>query len=276
MDLTVFNTKRDQLATRTKWGIGLVAAVVVAPLTWLVAQAVLGLAALGGALALAAVVGLGVINGAPVVSMKFANWKLRALKQEAERNPIETLQAQQIELESGLQKEAAAITNFDGEVETYRCSLQNELSKGFAEAAASGLPTLRNMERLLAFRRTKFKRAQASLKERRKKVELAESSYRVALAAQRVTAASGETQSNVLTKILEDIAFASVDKTVNLSMAELRTAIMVEEIPADDKDADAIEGHATLITDGTSELDLNQLQHALQMRGSAVYSSEGV
>jgi hypothetical protein len=264
--IETFKLKRDSLATKTKWGLGLLAAVLFAPVTWLLAQAVFGLAALGGALALAGVVGVAIIHGAPVLSMRFANWKLSALKAEAERNPIETLQNQQVELEHGLSQERKAITAFDTEVENYRSSLQGEVEKGFPEAAQSGLPTLKNMERLLTFRRIKYKKAQTRLEERKKSVHLAESKYRVALAAQRVTAASGELGNSVLQQILEDIAFGAVDSAVNTSMAELRTAIMVEELPTDDADWNVVDITPPALTNNPSNtIDVNALRQALSV-----------
>lgn len=261
-----FTKKRDALSTKAKWGMGIIAVLVLTPLSWVIAKGIFGLAAAGAAAGVAGIVGLALVHGTPVLSRKFANWKLAALKKEAERNPIETLQLQQISLEQGLEKEAKAITSFDAEVENFRGGLQAELEKGFPEAVKRGLPTLRNMERLLSFRRVKFKKAQKKVAERRRAVSEAEASYRVALASQRVTAASGEVQNSVLEQILEDIAFGAVDTAVNTSMAELRTAVMVEELPEDDKDLQVIDVQAKelLGNNPTETLDLNSLRIALE------------
>lgn len=258
---TAFKERRDALATRSKWLIGL-AAIPVVIFSWFLAQAVLGLAALGGALALAGAIGLAIVHGAPALSMRFANWKLADMKAQAEKNPIETLQNRQKQLEESLDAEAKAITDFDSEVENFRSSLQAEVEKGFPEEAMGGLPTLRNMERLREFRRVKFKKARAKMLERRRHVARAESKYRVALAAQRVTAASGEVQNTVLQQILEDIAFNTVDSAVNASMAELRTAIMLEDVPVDD--SDVIEMPSIPALEMSSKLDLQELRRQLQ------------
>jgi hypothetical protein len=262
--MAVFKQKRAALTNKSKWGLVALAALFAVPVSWWLAQVFLGLAAAGGALALAGVVGLSVVHVAPVVAFKFANWRLRALKSEAERNPIETLQNQQAALEAGLDKERKAITVFDAAVESFRSSLEAEMDNGFPEAAAKGLPTLRNMERLLAFRRVKYKKAQKRLEERKRAVSQAESQYRVAQAAQRVTAASGETENNVLQTILEDIAFGAVDNAVNASMAELRTAIMVEDIPTDDADFRTLDVPAlTIESRPDTGINLLELRRAL-------------
>ena len=77
--------RRARLTALAKWGIGLAGAVVIAPMVFLAVKGILGLA-------LAGVLGLALVHGAPVAAMKFANWRLRGLKQEARANPIETRQ----------------------------------------------------------------------------------------------------------------------------------------------------------------------------------------
>lgn len=252
--------RKRRLATGVKWALGLLAAAVISPVIFL---AVKGLVGLG----LALLAGLAIVNLAPVLSMKFANWKLKALKHEAGRNPIETLQNQQAEKERDLKAEAEKISQFDAAVETFRAQLMAE-AQAQPEAAATGVPTLRQMERLLAFRRLKYKRAAEDIRARRKKVELAQSRYRVALLAQEVTKAAGETEGTVLDKILEDIAFNAVDETVNLSMASLRTAIMVEEIPMDDIDLKQIDLKTPLMLEAPT-VTTQELMVALAPRESA-------
>ena len=45
-------------------------------------------------LVIAAIVGLAIVMFTPVVAIKFANWRLQAIKAESRANPIETLQNQ--------------------------------------------------------------------------------------------------------------------------------------------------------------------------------------
>lgn len=221
----------NSLSTKTKWAAGLALVLLGAPLLYFVGYVLFGAAYAMAAAATAFIVGSAIANLLPVLSMKFANWKLQALKSEAHANPVETLQNQQREAEAQLRAEAQHISQFDAEIETFRQSLQTEVEKGFLEAADAGIPVLNNMERLLEYRRRAWKAAQAKVKERAKKVQLAESKWRVALAAQKVKKASGEQGDAVLKGILENIAFESVEREVSTSMADLRTALMVEEAP---------------------------------------------
>ncbi len=178
-------------------------------------------------------VGAAMLYFTPVVSMKFANWRLKAFKEEATKNPVETLQNQQIELENALEVEKGKIMAFSAAIETFKGKLSQE-SQYQPEAAAAGIPILRDMERLFKFRVAKFRKAQKDVAERRSKVRLAESRYRIALAAQAVSRAADITEGTVLNSILEDVAFGSIDETVHMSLADLRSSISLEELPADD------------------------------------------
>lgn len=278
MTLQEVQQRINGLGSKAKWVIAIPLILFGGPIMFSIAYTILGAGLVALAFAFTAAVIAFLVNMAPVMGMKFANWKLAALKAEAERNPIETLQNQQRELEKGLKSQEKAITDFDTEVENYATSLTDEIEKGFPEAAAKGLPTLNNMRRLLAYRRLKYKKAQEKILQRARKVQQAESEYRVALAAKRVTAAAGEDGDTVLNQILENIAFKSVESTVNSSMAELRTAIMVEEIPHDDTDANVIDVQAKEVKQLTNQpsMDLNALRLAIGGQTSDVsYALKG-
>jgi hypothetical protein len=74
----------NQLSTRFKWAVGLVAALIISPIIFMVVQGIVGLM-------IAGVLGLAAIHGAPYLSMKFANWKVKGIRAEAAQNPIETM-----------------------------------------------------------------------------------------------------------------------------------------------------------------------------------------
>lgn len=81
-------------------GLALVAAILL-PVLFSISFMVLGTMAIAGAAMISALVtatiGLVCVNALPVVAMKAANWKLRQLKSEARKNPIETAQNQLLE-----------------------------------------------------------------------------------------------------------------------------------------------------------------------------------
>lgn len=238
------NLTKEKVATGLKWAIGIAAVAFVAPVIFLAVQGLVGLIVAG-------VLGLTLIHGAPWLSMKAANLKLWGMKSEAARNPVETLQNQEREKYEALKESERMITNFDAEVATYKDTLDAE-EKQNPDAAAAGRPIQHQMERLLQYRRLKYKRAQQDVKAFSESVRQAEAKYRVALAAQRVAKAAGETETSVMDKILQDVAFVSIQNTVNNSLAELRTAVMREDIPDDDNDAKLLEHKSPNVIEGVS------------------------
>lgn len=240
MELQEVQSRIAALSNKTKWGAGLLVALLLGPLLYFVGYALFGVAYAATAALAVTIIGMVFINVIPVLAFKFANWKLRALKAEAAKSPIETLENQQIEIEAELKKTKDAITDFDAEIETFRQTLATEVENGHPEAAEAGLPVLENMERILEFRRIKYKQTARQVRERDKRVKSAKAKFRVAMAAQKVTAASGETQ-NRLRAILEEVAFESVDREVGTSMAELRSALMAESVPEGESTSYTIE-----------------------------------
>ena len=224
-----YKEKFGKLFGRYKW-LAIPAVLLLGPVSYFIAYALFGATLALGAGSLLIATWLVIVNLWPKWAMQLANYKLKALKEEAERNPIETLQNQQTELERRLMEQSVKITSLDTGVENYRTYLV-ETARTEPEAAAAGIPTLRNMEKLLIFRRMKWQAARVKLTERSRKIKSADAKYKVALQARELTKVAGEPDDSVLQGILESVAFGAVESTVNESMAALRTAVMVESIP---------------------------------------------
>jgi hypothetical protein len=77
--------RRDRLATVLKWGAVAAVAIVIAPLLFTLLAATV-------AAVLTGVIAMVTVAAAPVLSMKLANWKMKAILAEARRNPIPTLE----------------------------------------------------------------------------------------------------------------------------------------------------------------------------------------
>lgn len=223
-------------ANYIKAGLAVVVLAIIAPIA---------ISGVVGALALSAigVIALVAVNGFPVLAKKLANAKvealiaeenrhLQALKAEANRNPIETLENEQRSKHKDLTNLQQEIQNFEAEVGNLRDTVNGE-SK-FASVSQKGKEVLASMERKLRYRQVKFQQAVQAVKLFDEKVDEAKAMYRVALAAQRADAASGENDSTVMRKILEDTAFTSVSSTVNNALAGLRTSLLKDEVTEED------------------------------------------
>lgn len=116
-EMQVLIDKVKKKSTVMKWVIGLSGVLLLAPLVWALAYAVLGAAALMTSLALAAGVGLVVINYTPVLMMKLENKKIQAIVDEATKNPIPTLRAEWIKDGEEIETLRTEIKNGDAKVE---------------------------------------------------------------------------------------------------------------------------------------------------------------
>ena len=154
MELTV-EQKRQKIATGLKWGLGIVGVIVITPIVFLFIQGLVGLAVAG-------ILGLAIINGAPWLSMKMANWKLQAIKHEASKNPVETLQVVLQEKMGALLNQQKRITEFRTEVSNFENKL-DEFKAQFPTEAPKFADTLAKMERLLKVRETRYKQAQSAV-----------------------------------------------------------------------------------------------------------------
>jgi hypothetical protein len=115
-----------QRAKVKKWAtIGLVGLVglIVSPIIFLAIQGLVGLV-------IAGVVGLSIVTFTPWMTMKFANWKVRAIMSEAKENPIETminlLAAKQIafkEFQVNVTTAVTARNNFKSKIETFAAKI---------------------------------------------------------------------------------------------------------------------------------------------------------
>lgn len=215
--------KKRRLSTGVKWGLGLAAALIISPVIFMIVKGLVGLA-------IAGVVGLAIINFAPVLSMKFANWKLKGIKAEAARNPVETMQHVYMEKESslaafldGIEEFATEVNNFEDELATFKRQFPNEAPK-FDK-------TFDAMQTLLKRRRQRYSEAKNALYQFSAEINKADAIWKMGLAAQKLTKAAGQTDDDFMQRIKTETAIDSVQSSLNRAMAELETSLL-EETPA--------------------------------------------
>lgn len=215
------SARRERLATRFKWGLGLGAALLVSPVVFLVVKGIVGLT-------IAFVAGFTVIQLAPVFSLKLANWRMKLLVAEVEANPIETMRNLQIEktdeLNAADEKIAAfetEVLNFDDELKTFRddypddATTYQKLSERMHEA-------LEDMQR-------NQQGARVEVEALKGKIKRAEAIYKMALKAKAVTALSKTAEAEVFADIKQQVAFDSVRRQLNGAFANLNVALARRE-----------------------------------------------
>lgn len=221
------NSRRKRIETLVKAAGLAVVGVLVAPFVLL---AIKGLIGAGIALGL----GLSIIYFTPVVATKMANWRLKMLKAEATKNPVETLQNDYVKRQEALARFEASIRSFAGEVGLFSDKLET-FSKKFPEEAPKFRENLGKMNELLVLRKQKYKEAKNNLALYQMEIQKAGAIWEMGQAAAQMNKAAGMTEEDFFAKIQVETALDSVQKNLNMAFADLEVALLDE-----DKDGTAL------------------------------------
>ena len=213
--------KKQRLMTFIKWSVVLVACAVVAPVAYL---AILGIAGV----MVAGAIGLVGINLAPVVAMKLANLKIKAIVNEAKTNPIETLYVQSHEKRQASEVFKQSITAFSTEIKNF--ADQTKLFKtDYPEDAERFEKQLAAMHKLLQFRESRYRQLQVELDNFDKAIARAQAMWNMSQAAQKMNKMAGMETGDPFEKIKADSAINSVMSSMNKAFAEMETALLDNE-----------------------------------------------
>lgn len=221
--------QKQRFITVAKWGVGILAAAVIAPIALLALKGILGLAA-------AATIGIVGINLAPVIATKLSNWKYRALAAEeiehieklsnaAAANPIETLMQQSLEKREASDQFKTAITMFRTEVTNFADQIK-VFAKDYPEDVGRFNSQLDAMNKLLKFREDRYSTLQKELKNFDDAIKKAQAMWNMSLAAHKMNELAGMEIGDPFEKIKADSAINSVMTSMNKAFAEMETALL--------------------------------------------------
>jgi hypothetical protein len=240
MNLNELNEKRKRLTKWAQFGL-LFVALVVAPIVYTVIKGLIGLA-------IAGVIGLAIVTFAPALSMKFANWKLKAIKAEASKNPVETLQNvynERIRQKQVIKEKIGAfrtkVMGFADKVEGFK--------ERFPADAEKFEQQLEKMRKLLSRREQKYIKIGKDLEMFAGVIERADAIWQMGLAAAEMNEAAGEFDGEqVYERIKVETALDSVQETMNMAFSEMESDLLEDDLIPDQpkqielvKEADVIE-----------------------------------
>lgn len=205
--------RKKRIARRWKIGLTLLIGVVAAPFV------VAGIVGLAGLIVIW-LVGTVAIQFAPVVSMKIANWKMKAIKAEAEKNPIETMENIYKDKSEAIQAGDEKIVAFEGRYRTYLDQLEG-FKQSHPNKAERFIAIGRTMGMGLKRMKTKQRNAKIEQKAYWDKIQEAKAIFSMALAAQAVSELSADAEQQVFQQIKEQVAFDAVNTAFNSAVAEL-------------------------------------------------------
>jgi hypothetical protein len=212
--------RRDKLGNRLKVGIGLLAALIIAPFTYLILQGIVG----GLALLLAAAVGITVVQLAPAFGFMLANLRMKLIRSEAERNPIETMQNVYLEKSQIIRDKDNRIVEFEGRLADYDAKMQG-FAKRYPEEAAKYNDVSNKMHRALEMMKSKQQEAKRLQKDYHDEIDKAKAIYAMALAAHDVTELAGSAAQDVYLDIKQQVSFDSVTHKFNTAVAALSVEV---------------------------------------------------
>lgn len=230
----------NSISTKAKWGIGIAAAVVVSPLAYVIIKGTVGLVVAG-------VAGLAVVHGAPYLSMKFANWKIKAIKAEARENPIETM-------ENLLIAKRQAFKEFKVNVETavtarngFKTKIE-EFAKKYPARAKEFQDQLARMNDLVERKKRALGDAERMLEDGKNKLDEMKAYWDMSQAAQAANKAAGMDTGDLYERMKADTACDAVFESMNRAFAEMEVAASLDVSTAEKPQELAYSEPVVLIT----------------------------
>ena len=224
MNQPVINDPRARFwGNIAKYGALLVAGFLVAPFIWVAIGGLIGLI-------VAVVVILAAWMLRPVVFSFAANMRLKLIKSEAAKNPVETLQNDLKDKAEALGKRKEAIETLNSQIRTFSDKVDEiKASYGPEDAGYQKLSRdLADLRRVYAHRCDKWKEAREQLKLYEEEIKRANMIWEAAQAAAAARETSGRTEDEFYAKLRTETAFEAIKKSYNDALASLDTALLEE------------------------------------------------
>jgi hypothetical protein len=225
--------KQQKVAKIVKIGVLLVVCAVLGPLAYLAIKGIVGLAAFG------ALVFIG-YNAAPVIALKVANAKYRAIDDEkishikklertAAENPIETATAQSQAYKARAAKYLEGITAYSTEVNNFE-TMTADFSKKYPETAPRYKEQLATMKKALAYKNDKYRELIQNIKLMDDKIQFLAANWKMSQALIKVNALGGVDGSDPMEQVKADAAIDSVVNSINRAFAEMDASVLADSV----------------------------------------------
>lgn len=237
-------TRRKRIEMAVKIGaLGLVG-FFVAPFILIAVKGILGLA-------LAAGISFSLIYFTPVMASMLANWRLKAIKAEASRNPVETLQNDFRAKSIALDDRKTNIEKLNGQIRTFSDKVDGIKDKyGDKDSAYLKMSRdLLDLRRIYKNRCEKWNEAHTQLGLFEEQIERAGMIWDAANAASAARETSGLTEDEFFAKLRTETAFDAIQNNYNQALASLDTAMIDTPTPEE------VESRMPQISDAQPQTD---------------------
>lgn len=217
--------RRDKLAKILFWGgiagIGIVAAPLIFTLLKVTVAAIV-----------AALLGAAAVAFGPVVTMKLANWKLKAIIEEARQNPIPTLENELITRKDALSVAAEQLKVGLGSANTF-IELARKSAEKNPQLAARWQQRVQMAEGLKESKKRAFARAEEAVNAFEGEVETARTEWALIVAEAAMNKSLKVIAGDGLAQLKTRTALDSVTEKMNEAFAGMEVE-MLREVTADD------------------------------------------
>lgn len=204
-----------------KYSLLLVVGFFVAPFIWVAIGGLLGLIAAGGIM-------LGTWMLRPYAYSAAANMRLKLIKAEASKNPVETLQEDLRRKMVDLDQRKTNIEKLNGQIRTFADKV-NEIKEKFGPKDNGYLKLnndLEDLKRIYRHRCTKWNEARNQLDRFAEEIDRANMIWEAACAAAAARETSGLTEGEFMAKLKTETAFDAIQNSYNEALASLDTALL--------------------------------------------------
>lgn len=208
--------RRANISRNVKLAGGAVACLVVAPLTFFILQGLIGILAL----AAAGIVAFTLIQLAPWYADKVANWRMKLITHEAQKNPVETMKNEYVLKMQIIQAKDQKIAEFAGRLDDFKDKMV-QFGKRYPEELPRYQEVVAKMTRVLDRQKQKQRDAKLAAVEFKAAMDKGEAIYEMACAAHDVSALAGDIEQQVFRDIKTQVAFDAINHKFNTAVAEL-------------------------------------------------------
>jgi hypothetical protein len=205
--------RKQKIATAIKWGAGLGVGFLA---SFIIVHAIAGLIGL----VIAGAIGLTVVHLAPVFAMKLANFSMKLMLNEAEKNPIESMLNIYQDNMRIIGEKDQKIAQFQARMEDFKTKMNYYAAKYPTEVSQYQMAE-QKMELVLARQKQKQKIAKQEAKLYHDQIDKGKAIYDMACAAHACTELAGSLEKKAFQDIIKQVSFDSITHKFNVAVSEL-------------------------------------------------------
>ncbi len=154
-----------------------------------------------------------------------ANLRIKLIKAEAAKNPIETLQRDFAHRQEMLNNFKQSVINFDAATLTFQDKL-DDFKVRFPNDTKKFMDILSKMKKLLSVRQMRYKEAAEEVDKYEDAIERAKAIWNMGQEAAKMNKAAGMSDDDMMNKIRVETAMDSITTSMTTAFAELETSLL--------------------------------------------------